>query len=67
MAVELLNEGTDWESIQIKRKWEVWTIDLADKDQDVAISCEGSDSTAILYLSQEELKEVVAFLQRQIK
>ena len=65
--IEIISEGTEWESIKIKRKWEAWTIDSADKDGDVEIACEGADGTAMLFLSQDELKQVIAFLQKQIK
>ena len=63
-----VNEGTDWEMLQMEGKWTTWTIDSADRDGDVEIMCEDktSDSNS-LFLTQDELKLVIAFLQKQVK
>ena len=64
----IINEGTDLEILQMEGKWTTWTIDKIDRDGDVEIMCEdkttGSNS---LFLTQDELKIVIAFLQKQVK
>lgn len=64
--IKILHEGTDWERLEIKRRWETWEVSRC-HDGDIEISCEGSDGTAMLFLSQEELKEFIAFLQKNVK
>ena len=65
--ITILHEGHEqWETMHIARKWETWEISRH-HDDDIEISCEGSDGTAMLFLSQDELKQVIAFLQKQIK
>jgi hypothetical protein len=63
----IINEGTDWEMLKMEGKWATWTIDKMDRDGDVEIMCEdattGSNS---LFLTQDELKLVIAFLQKQV-
>jgi len=56
-----------WEQIKIVGRWATWTIDSVDHQGDVDISCEENDDERSLFLSQDELKEVIAFLQKQIK
>lgn len=65
-----VNEGTDWEMLQMTGKWATWTIDKIDRDGDVEIMCEPSDTSSTsnsLFLTQDELKLVIAFLQKQVK
>jgi len=63
-----VNEGTDWEMLQMEGKWATWTIDPADRDGDVEIMCEDKTSGSnSLSLTQDELKLVIAFLQKQVK
>jgi hypothetical protein len=64
--ITIRHEGTDWEIMSIPRKWETWEIHQHN-DGDVEISCEGSDGNAMLFLSQDELKVLIAFLQTKVK
>ena len=64
--IQIFNEGTPWECLRIQRKWETWEIEQC-TDSDVEITCQGTDGTATLFLSQDELKEVIAFLQSKVK
>jgi hypothetical protein len=67
----IINEGTDWEMLKMEGKWATWTIDKMDKDGDVEIMCEDPSgafsSSNSLFLTQDELKLVIAFLQKQVK
>lgn len=67
MTMKTLFEGTDSEMIEIKTRYNEWNINrLCDE---VIIECwddDGNGSTA-LALNQDELKTLVAFLQKQIK
>lgn len=56
-----------WEQLEIVGRWSTWTIDSVGHQGDVDISCEEGNDTHSLFLSQDELKEVIAFLQKQIK
>jgi hypothetical protein len=65
-----LFEGTNWETLKIESKWATWTIDKMDGDGDVEIMCDSSDRFSTpnsLFLTQDELKLVIAFLQKQVK
>jgi len=64
----IINEGTDWEMLQMEGMWATWTIDKMDRDGDVEIMCEDKTSGSnSLFLTQDELKLVIAFLQKQVK
>jgi hypothetical protein len=67
MRFERLCEGSEYESLMIKGKWNEWNICSADRGGDVEISVDGDDGSKCVYLSQEELKVLVEFLQKQIK
>lgn len=65
--IKILHEKhPDWERLEIKGKWETWEVSHC-HDGDVEISCEGSDGSACLFLTQEELKQFIAFLQSKVK
>jgi len=64
--IKILHEGESWERLQIERRLETWEVSQC-LDGDVEISCDGSDGTTCLFLSQDELKQVIAFLQKQVK
>ena len=65
--MKLLFEGTEAEMIEIKTKYEEWTIDV-DFDGNVCIELFpiGDDQNRALFLNQDETKQLIAFLQRQI-
>ena len=65
--IKILNEGESWESLHIRRTWSTWEIQQYD-DGDVEISCDEAGACAAhLSLSQDELKQVIAFLQSKVK
>jgi len=64
--IQIFNEGEPWETLRIHRKWETWEIEQC-TDSDIEITCEGTDGRTTLFLSQDELKEVIAFLQSKVK
>lgn len=67
MRFKKLCEGSEYESLMIKGKWDEWNIESADSGSGVEISVHGDDGSKCVYLSQEELKVLVEFLQKQIK
>ena len=65
--MKTLFEGTDSEMIETKTRYNEWNINKM--GDDVFIECwddDGNGSTA-LALNQDELKTLIAFLQRQVK
>jgi hypothetical protein len=64
-----IGDPSAWgEQLTIACKWSTWTIDSADPKGIVDITCDDDNNHHhCLFLSQDELKEVIAFLQRQIK
>jgi len=65
-VIKIFSEGEAWETLHIRRKWQSWEIQQC-HDGDVEISCEGTEGTNSLFLSQDELKQVIAFLQSKVK
>lgn len=65
--INILNPDTEYEIMEIKNKWDKWEISSVDKDGDVEISCDSEIISYCLYLNQDELKQVIAFLQKQVK
>ena len=65
--IQILNQGESYETLHIRRRWSIWEIQQ-DHDGDVEISCEESGACAAhLMLSQDELKQVIEFLQSKVK
>lgn len=60
------NEGGE-ETLTIKAKWTKLELTSVDKDGDIEIELDDSHEIISLYLNQNEIKEIVEFLQRQIK
>jgi hypothetical protein len=56
-----------WEQIKIIGRSVTWTIDSVDHQGNVEITGEENDDERSLFLSQDELKQVIAFLQKQVK
>ena len=65
--MKIHNEGHEWEMMEINSRWAQWTIESAGVGGDVVIECCEDNSTSYLSLTQDELKQVIAFLQKQIK
>lgn len=55
----------DWDRIDIKQKWSDWTIDGC-HDGDVEISCHTNDNSYSLFVNQDELKQLIEFLQSKV-
>ena len=55
----------EWNRLEIKGKWIKWTISSY-SDGDVEIEAAGDDTTRYLILNQDELKQVIEFLQSKI-
>jgi hypothetical protein len=62
---EIQLEGPD-ESIHIEDENSQWDVSPMDVDGDVRIDCTHSHGTASIFLRQEELREVIVFLQKQL-
>jgi hypothetical protein len=56
----------EWDRINIKQKWSEWIIEGC-LDGDVEIHCSTDDSSNSLFLNQDELKQVIEFLQSKVK
>ena len=66
--IRITSDPTMWgEQLTIAGKYPKWIIDSADPEGNVDITCELNDNHHYLFLSQDELKEVIAFLQKQVK
>lgn len=65
--IKIHNEGQEWEMMEINSRWAQWTIESAGVEGDVTIECFEDNNTSHLSLSQDELKQVIAFLQKQVK
>lgn len=67
MNMKLLFEDTSSEMIEIKTKFNEWNINRF--GDDVFIECWEDDGNGhtVLALNQDELKTLIAFLQRQVK
>ena len=56
----------EWDRINIKQTSSEWCIDWC-KDGDVEIHCSTDDGSNSLFLNQDELKQVIEFLQSKVK
>jgi hypothetical protein len=65
--MRILHEGTEYEMIEANTKYEEWTIDV-DFEGDLCIECSprGDDQNRALRLNKDEIKQLIAFLQRQV-
>lgn len=67
MKITILHEDVpQWRTLQMAYPRETWEISQH-SDGDVEISCNDEDSTKFLFLKQDELKQVIAFLQTKVK
>ena len=68
MALEVRkNENNpELDSLVVERKWSTWTM-YSHSDGDVEVCCETDRGDTSLYLSQDELKQVLEFLQSKVK
>lgn len=55
-----------WDTLEIKSKWSEWAIS-SDSNNDVEIMCDDLGvSSNCLILNQDELKQVIEFLQSKV-
>ena len=56
-----------WDRLEVNDKYDQWTID-SHNDGDVEIECfNTSEGSRYLILNQDELKQVIEFLQSKLK
>ena len=55
----------EWDRIDIKQKYSEWTIDSC-LDGDVEIHCSSDDNSYSLFVNQDELKQLIEFLQSKV-
>ena len=60
------NDESGYDRLIIKRKWTTLDMSSVDKDGDIEIELDDSRETISLYITQNEIKEIVEFLQKQI-
>ena len=60
------NDESGYDRLIIKRKWTTLDIRSVDKDGDIEIELDDSRETISLYITQNEIKEIIEFLQKQI-
>lgn len=56
----------EWDRIDIKQKWSEWSIE-SHLDEEVIVTCSTNDGENHLFLNQEELKQLIEFLQSKVK
>lgn len=55
----------EWDHITIKDRWDEWTIDSNNGDVEISNFSE-ENGTKSLFLNQDELKQLIQFLQSKI-
>lgn len=60
------NDESGYDRLIIKRKWTTLDMSSVDKDGDIEIELDDSRETISLYINQNEIKEIIEFLQKQI-
>jgi hypothetical protein len=60
------NDESGYDRLIIKRKWTTLDMSSVDKDGDIEIELDDSRETISLYITQNEIKEIIEFLQKQI-
>ena len=68
MEKEIIKRGNEsgYETLIIQGKWTNLELTSVDKDGDIEIELNNTDENISLYLNQNEIKEVIEFLQRQL-
>ena len=68
-TVEINSEGTEWQSLSFRGRWETLEVEHADKDGDVefAMVDRGDRNTFTVYLNQDHIKLLIEHLQKQLK
>jgi len=66
LEVRKYESNPEWDSLIVKQKWSTWTLD-SHSDGDVEICCTTDEGDTSLFLTQDELKLVIEFLQSKVK
>lgn len=62
----IINDESGYDRLIIKRTYTTLDISSVDKDGDIEIELDDSHETISLYITQNEIKEIIEFLQKQI-
>ena len=65
-TVTKYQDHPEWDRIDIKQKHSEWSIDSC-HDGDVEIHCCSDDNAYSLFVNQDELKQLIEFLQSKVK
>jgi hypothetical protein len=66
LEITRYENNPEWDRIDVKTKWADWTIESYPQDY-VSIVCNIGRGPEHLFLDQEELKQVIEFLQSKVK
>jgi hypothetical protein len=64
---KIFDEGTKWQSVEFKGKWETLSVFPSDKEGDVEITMTDGKDIFVTYLNQEDLRLLSDHLVKQIK
>lgn len=66
LEITRYEDRPEWDRIDVKTKWADWTIESY-SDGDVSIECNIGRGSECLVLNQDELKQLIEFLQTKVK
>lgn len=64
--IKILNEGSEYQTLEVGYPGKMLELNSKDKDGDVCVEFYGSSDNYTLYLNQEEIKAVIKHLQAQV-
>jgi len=65
-TVTKYKDNPEWDRIDIKLRFEEWSIDST-SGGDIEIMCSDIHGNHSLFLNQDELKQLIEFLQSKVK
>lgn len=63
---KIYESNPEWNSLEINQNWSNWHISSLPNGE-VEIECYTENGSEHLFLNQDELKQVIAFLQTKLK